>query len=561
MSIAIAILAHGQLNRTAHLVKHLSQSGFNVCVHVDAKLPASAFAKFCKTIPNEVVTLKRQNCDWGKFSLVEAELRLCERILKDWPETSHIQLISGDCLPIQSAHQISEFLATHPDTDFIESFAVNENNWVTGGLGIERFTLHFPFSWKTQRWLFDRWVDLQRLFRISRKIPDQLSPHIGSQWWCLTRNTVTAILSDPRKEAYDKFFGKSWIPDESYFQTLVRKHAKKINSKSLVYSKFDHQGKPTIFYDDHLPHLAALNTHYIRKVWNGADGLYKSLLSSDNWRAKVDPTQAPIGELISHANQRRKTGRDGLRMQGRNPNKWYEPHVKTANSSNVYIGLQHILDDFSKWRAKFDRAEGLGYIFSKGAVEFPDGDAFGPGGNTSNPNVRDVSPSCFYSNLGWQYRKNGMSYLFDVESEKRHRELVVSDQNANLYHIKYAWLIKLIEQNIDNDALLVRRASEHIAAEAKFVQLAKSKKSNCAYHSWNLADFYRDPHTVLTEISEGLTGEVLSGPLLLPQLRRFDALAEFVTRLIDNGVDLDRDKVVGYPITAQSIPLAQINYD
>ena len=51
-------------------------------------------------------------------------------------------------------------------------------------------------------------------------MPEGLVPHMGSQWWCLTRQTLSAILQDPERAKYDSYFRKVWIPDESYFQTL-----------------------------------------------------------------------------------------------------------------------------------------------------------------------------------------------------------------------------------------------------------------------------------------------------------------------------------------------------
>ena len=47
---------------------------------------------------------------------------------------------------------------------------------------------------------------------------------MGSQWWCLTRATLRAILRDPDRPALARYFRGVWIPDESYFQTLARRH-------------------------------------------------------------------------------------------------------------------------------------------------------------------------------------------------------------------------------------------------------------------------------------------------------------------------------------------------
>jgi len=140
-------------------------------------------------------------------------------------------------------------------------------------------TLRFPFSWKTQRRLFDKYVAFQRAMGLKRKIPKGITPHMGSQWWCLTRQTLSAILQDPDRDTFDAYFRKVWIPDESYFQTLARLYSVNIESRSLTLSKFDFQGKPHIFYDDHLQLLRRSDCFVARKIWPHADRLYEAFLT------------------------------------------------------------------------------------------------------------------------------------------------------------------------------------------------------------------------------------------------------------------------------------------
>jgi hypothetical protein len=53
------------------------------------------------------------------------------------------------------------------------------------------------FQWRKQRRLFDGYVRLQRRLGFKRRIPAGIVPHLGSQWWCLTRHTLSAILETP----------------------------------------------------------------------------------------------------------------------------------------------------------------------------------------------------------------------------------------------------------------------------------------------------------------------------------------------------------------------------
>ena len=138
-----------------------------------------------------------------------------------FPGVRHVYLASGSCLPLRPVDELRAYLAARPMTDFIESVTIRDVDWTVGGLNDERFNLRFPFSWKRHRFLFDRYVELQRKVGFKRKIPEGVVPHLGSQWWCLTRQTLTAILEDPRRREIERYFRLVWIPDESYYQTLV----------------------------------------------------------------------------------------------------------------------------------------------------------------------------------------------------------------------------------------------------------------------------------------------------------------------------------------------------
>ena len=94
------------------------------------------------------------------------------------------------------------YLAERPRTDFIESVTTEDVGWTIGGLDIERFTLRFPFSWRKQRRMFDGYVKLQRRVRLSAAaFRRALVPHLGSQWWCLTRQDAVRDFGRPGARA------------------------------------------------------------------------------------------------------------------------------------------------------------------------------------------------------------------------------------------------------------------------------------------------------------------------------------------------------------------------
>ena len=239
VTLGVVVLAHEHLERTAQVARWLGDQGARVVVHVDR-----AHKRHDDLIghhPN-VDWCGVRRVHWGTWSVVDATLHAAERLLATQPDVTHVCLISGDSIPIKPLETLSDFLARNPATDFIESVSVTEASWVRDGLEQERFSLFFPAPWKRRKWLFDALVRVQRLAGVQRKVPDDLAPHIGGQWWCLTRKTLTAILGSKRRERYRRFFKYSWIPDEAYFQTLVRRYSECVSSQSLILAEFDAKG-------------------------------------------------------------------------------------------------------------------------------------------------------------------------------------------------------------------------------------------------------------------------------------------------------------------------------
>ncbi len=532
MSLTIAILAHHHLNRVERLVHILSDQNVNICIHVDSDASAVKFRQLHSTFSGRknVHFVKRISCDWGDFSLINAELRMCTDILKKWPETTHVQLISGDSLPVKPMNALRKMLAMNQDVDFIESVAVGDNNWIAGGLGIERFTLHFPFSWKTERRRFDTAVNIQRKLRIKRRMPKGLKPYIGSQWWCLTRETIQAILDDPNKSVYDAYFSKCWIPDESYFQTLVRKYARKIQSRSLMYYHFDHQGKPTTIYDDHCDILGGVDEFFARKIWPGANELYQTCASG------FDGGSGALASRIKLADDRRKTGRQGLRMQGRAPNKWHEKQRSTAAPYYVFSGVQAIFPKFDDWlEAKVDDRP-HGKIFAKDAVHFRGNTKTGPGGLSTNPNIRDCAPSDFLGNLSWQSRENKMAFHFESDDQQEIGGYLAKDSNANLYFVRHSWVLNMMNEGIDNHHLLQAKAAQFLANEHAFLsELQEAGGANI----WTLGEVLSNPVSILSTILKDLEYSGTIAPMILPEITNAGRVVDFARMLKDIGINID----------------------
>lgn len=392
---------------------------------------------------------------------------------------------------MRAVEDLEAYLECHPDTDFIESVTTADVPWVTGGLALERFTLRFPFSWRKNRKLFDRYVDLQRRFKLQRSLPDGVVPHLGSQWWCLTRGTLSAILKNPNRKIYDTYFRKVWIPDESYFQTLVRLHGRKIQSRSLTLYKFDHQGKPHVFYDDHLPLLRQSKCFVARKIWPHADRLYERFLDKEHPLKNVEPNAGKIKRLFSKAAERRVQGRTGLTMQSRLPRNLHENGFTSARYS-VFEGFADLFEDFIPWLARTTGAQVHGHLFAKKKVEFENGQRVFNGALSDSAKLRDDNAPMFLSNLIWNTRGTHQCFQFGPADRQTLSLDLAHDPNAQISIISGAWAVPLYRSgrtfsDIRPEAAALQRVeSEHLDA-------LRSRSAKARIRIWTLAEFIETP--------------------------------------------------------------------
>jgi hypothetical protein len=401
MTVGIVMLVHQALQRAEQVARHWSNHGCPVVIHVDRQVDRGAFGAFVKALSEQdnIRFCKRRHCEWGTWSLVAASQVGSELMLAELPEVRHVYLASGSCIPLRPVDELITYLDERPKTNFVESVTTDDVFWTVGGFDAERFTFRFPFSWKRNKFLFDQYVRLQRRLGVRRRIPDGIVPHLGSQWWCLTRQTLSAILEDPDRRYYDRYFSRVWIPDESYYQTLVRLYSTDIESRSLTLSKFDFQGKPHVFYDDHLQLLRRSDCFVARKIWPYAERLYSNFLSPDLARmGGTEPNPGKIDKIFAKAVERRTSGRAGLNMHSRFPKEGFEKG-KTCAAYSVFEGFSDLFEGFECWLRKVVGGQVHGHLFGPDRVEFGGGQKIFSGAMSNSTQLRDYNPRGFLTNL------------------------------------------------------------------------------------------------------------------------------------------------------------------
>lgn len=538
MNVGFVMLAHKSLHRAALTARVISEAGCPVAIHVDARTDDTAYANLVASLADvpHIKLIPRRVCDWGTWSLVQASMAGAKMVLDDYPKVGHVYLISGACLPIKPIRELREFLAARPQTDFIESVTIGDVPWTKGGLSDERFTLTFPFAWKRNKRLFDLWVDLQRLVRRKRKIPENLVPHMGSQWWCLSRGTLERVFNDPRQSELDRFFKKVWIPDESYLQSLVRLHKTNVESRSLTLSKFDFLGKPHVFYDDHLTLLRQSEAFFARKIWPGANALYRSFLGEEENRSAVLPgSTSRIDRVFSQAVTRRTRGRTGLVMTSRYPGETGEFGL-TAAPYSVFHGFDDIFQNFEGWMRENHGTRTHGHLFAKDRVEFFGRQAGYAGALSDNATLRDYDPHAFLRNLVWNTRGEHQSFLFSPRDQQEVCKTLVADPNATISVVTGAWALPLLRSGRSIDELREQAATLQ-ATEAEFLTLLQERRVRARVQIWSLAEFLEHPLDPLQDVIDGLTGVETQPLVQLPKFQSLRGLPQFLQALRNAGMN------------------------
>ncbi|MEO1537524.1 MAG: beta-1,6-N-acetylglucosaminyltransferase [Pseudomonadota bacterium] len=537
MSVGFVMLAHEALNRAAQVARVLSHAGCPVQIHVDARV-GSAYAAFegkVAGLPN-VQLAPRLACEWGTWALVQAARDNAERLLKDHPHLTHIFLISGACLPIKPLTELKDFLKDRPDTDFIESVTISEVPWTQGGLSEERFTLSFPFPWKRRRRLFDYWVELQRFVGRRRAFPVGLTPHMGSQWWCLTRATLEKILGDSRREEIDRYFKRVWIPDESYFQSLVRLYGTNVESRSLTLSKFDFQGRPHVFYDDHIALLRQSPLFFARKFWPGASRLYRTFLEG---RPASQPitrvSAAQIDRTFIQASARRTRGRPGMVMASRFPSKDHESAL-TAAPYAVFHGFSDVFHDFGRWARSNTGSRTHGHLFAGDRVYFFGGQSGYAGALSDSADLRDYDPGQFLRNVIWNTRGEHQSFLFSPRDTQKVVSFLAADRNANISVVTGAWALPLLRSGRTVEDIR-REAAVLQQREADFVEVLNERRTRARARVWTLAEFLERPLDPLQEIVDSLSGAETHLLAELPDFKSIEGLPAFLQSLRNAGMN------------------------
>ncbi len=276
--IAYILLCHKDPEAVIRQAERMTAAGDCMAIHFDARSRPEDYARIRAALngnPDVAFAARRVRCGWGEWSLVQATLNAVETALEAFPRATHVYMLSGDCMPIKSAEYIHRFL-DETDADLIESFDFFACDWIKTGMKDERLTYRHVFNERRNKRLFYASLGLQKTLGLKRPIPADLQVQIGSQWWCLRRRTVEWILAFTRtRRDVMRFFRTTWIPDETFFQTLVRHLVpeREIRCRTPTFLMFTDYGMPVTFYNDHFDLLLGQDFLFARKISPEAQAL------------------------------------------------------------------------------------------------------------------------------------------------------------------------------------------------------------------------------------------------------------------------------------------------
>ncbi len=207
--IAYLILVHRYPNQFKRLFRAIYHPANYYLVHVDKRSEVELQAEiqdFLSGFTNASL-LKSESTLWGGYSLVDAELRGIEELLKISPKWEFFINLSGQDFPLKSQAHIQDFLRRNKGKDFIK---------VSNQSKVRPDTLS-----RIQNYVTESGDSILSTPIIKRTYLRGVTPYIGNQWMILSRKFCEFVCYSPDVERFKEFYRHTFIADEGFFQTVI----------------------------------------------------------------------------------------------------------------------------------------------------------------------------------------------------------------------------------------------------------------------------------------------------------------------------------------------------
>lgn len=241
---ALLVQAHKNLDYFIQLAN--DEKNLNVYVHLDKKSAEFECLKNQDLPSNFYILEDSISVIWGGFSQVLATLKLFHRAMLD-SENQFFHLVSGEDVVLQPFEMIEK---NWQDVYHFAPMLICEQN----SNYFYRFfcdTLHANTRW--QRSLGGKILTkIQQIFAKTYLLFTKPQPvYFGSQWFSITRDDWQKI--QPFLQKYQPFFAKKLVPDEHFFQTLLKNETQiqpsNVNQRYIIFDKKINNGNSPIYLD------------------------------------------------------------------------------------------------------------------------------------------------------------------------------------------------------------------------------------------------------------------------------------------------------------------------
>ena len=289
MTLAVLVIGYREPEVLGKVLQFYLEVGADIYLHVDQKMSAADYLRRLGAYADQVnLVEQRLNIFWAGFSMIRATMSLLETALEQ-KQYSNYLLVSDDTVPAVTVTSFCIHMTANRDRIGLRRLAEDDvffdrykgffylDHAATSLLGrpIETSNIDEDFIVTMAR--------LQHRRRIGKpKIPI----YYGSQWWCLTAETIDLIITKFRDSAdIREAFEFSAVPDECYFQTLVGNFASSVPSRlsdGPVFVDWTQQPRPFVFSDiSQMPQLELGRHFLIRKATKNALHFVEQLLAKN----------------------------------------------------------------------------------------------------------------------------------------------------------------------------------------------------------------------------------------------------------------------------------------
>jgi hypothetical protein len=207
--IAYLILVHRYPNQFKRLFKAIYHPDNHYLIHVDKRSGTALHTdiqKFLAGFPNASL-LKSEKAIWGGYSLVDAELRGIQELLKMGKQWEFFINLSAQDFPLKSQTYIHHFLSRNIGKDFLK---------VSNQVKVRPDTMH-----RVEEYVIESGDEIISDPIVKRPFLRGVTPYIGNQWMILSRKFCEFVTYSPEVDRFKEFYRNTLIADEGFFQTVI----------------------------------------------------------------------------------------------------------------------------------------------------------------------------------------------------------------------------------------------------------------------------------------------------------------------------------------------------